>query len=59
MLWRIKIREYARTYHVFAKCEMEKNTAEKRVVTQEQKMWKSPVNATIRRVDSRFGRSRP
>ncbi|MHB8215903.1 MAG: hypothetical protein ACYDDS_07465 [Candidatus Sulfotelmatobacter sp.] len=38
---------------------MEKNTAAKRVATQEAKMWKSHVNATIRRVHSRFARSRP
>jgi hypothetical protein len=38
--------------------QMEKNTAEKRVVTREAKTWKSRVNATIRRVHSHFGSSR-
>jgi len=35
--------------------EMERSTAETRVVKQEVKTWKSPVNATMRRVRSRFG----
>jgi len=38
--------------------QMEKNTAEKSVVTREAKTWKSHVNATIWRVRSRFGGSR-
>jgi len=37
---------------------MEKNTAEKPVVTREAKMWKSRVSATIRHVRSPFGSSR-
>jgi hypothetical protein len=37
---------------------MEKNTAEKPVVTPEAKMWKSRVNAIIWHVRSRFGSSR-
>jgi hypothetical protein len=37
---------------------MEKNTAEKRVVTREAKTWKSRVNAIIRRVHSHFASSR-
>ena len=36
-LWLIKRQTNARTYHVFAMCEMEKNTVEKRVVTREAK----------------------
>ena len=39
--------------------QMEKNTAEKPVVTQVAKTWKSRVNAAIRHVRSRFGSSRP
>ena len=35
--------------------EMERSTAETRVVKPEVKTWKSPVNATMRRVRSRFG----
>ena len=58
MEWRIKRRKSARTYHAFAMYEMETNTAEKRVVTREAMTWKSRVNATIRRVRSRFGSSR-
>jgi hypothetical protein len=38
--------------------QMEKNTAEKPVVTLEAKMWKSRVNAIIAHVRSRFGSSR-
>jgi hypothetical protein len=57
-LWRIKRQKSARTYHVFAMCEMEKNTVEKRVVTREAKTWKSRVNAIIPRVHSHFGSSR-
>jgi hypothetical protein len=34
---------------------MEKSIAEKHVGTPEAKTWKSRVNATIRRVHSRFG----
>jgi len=44
-----------RTYHAFAMCEMDKSTAEMRVVTQEAKMWKSHVNATMWRAHLRFG----
>jgi len=44
-----------RTYHAFAMCEMDKSTAERRVVKQEAKTWKSHVNATIWRAHSRFG----
>jgi len=35
--------------------EMERSTAETRVVKPEVKTWKSPVNATMRRVRSHFG----
>jgi hypothetical protein len=45
----------AHTYHVFAMYEMERSTAETRVVKREVKTWKSHVNATMRRVRSRFG----
>jgi hypothetical protein len=38
-------------------CQTEKSTAEKPVVTQEAKTWKSPVNATTRHARSRFGSS--
>ncbi|HWO28884.1 MAG TPA: hypothetical protein VNO32_08800, partial [Candidatus Acidoferrum sp.] len=37
---------------------MEKNTAEKRAVMRAAMMWKSRVNAIIRRVHSHFGGSR-
>jgi hypothetical protein len=36
-------------------CQLEKNSAENRVMTQAAKMWKSHVNVTIRRAHSRFG----
>jgi hypothetical protein len=35
--------------------EMERNIAETRVEKPEVKTWKSPVNATMRRVRSQFG----
>ena len=37
---------------------METNTVENLVVTLEAKMWRSPVNATIQPVRSRFASSR-
>jgi hypothetical protein len=37
--------------------QMEKNTAENRVATQEARTWKSRVNATIRCVRLHFGTS--
>jgi hypothetical protein len=48
--WRIKRPKSALTYHVFATCLTEKNTAEKLAVTPEVKTLKSRVNATIQRV---------
>jgi hypothetical protein len=48
--WRIKRVRNARTYHVFVMYEMERNTAERPVVTRAAKTWKSRVNATTRRV---------
>jgi hypothetical protein len=46
------------TYHVCVMYQMERNIAEKRVVTQEATMWKLRVNATIWHARSRFGSSR-
>jgi hypothetical protein len=39
-------------------CRMEKNTAEKPVVTREAKTWKARVNAIIWHARSRFASSR-
>jgi hypothetical protein len=55
--WRIKRPRSARTYRACAMCRLEKNTAEKPVVTLETKTWKSRVHATISHVRSRFGSS--
>ena len=55
MEWRIKRHPSARTYLVSVMREVETNTAEKRVVTRAAMIWKSPVNAIIRRVHSHFG----
>jgi hypothetical protein len=56
--WRIKRQKSAHTYHVSAMWQVEKNTAEKRAARQAATMWKSHVNAIIRRVRSQFGCSR-
>jgi nucleoside-specific outer membrane channel protein Tsx len=56
--WRIQRTKSVRTYRAYAMYQMDKNIAEKHVVTLEATMWKLHVNATIWHARSRFRDSR-